>query len=238
MKSPRVVALGVFLFLLSIWYVSSFTEWLRPEPIRVIAQFRPLPKQVLARRSERAAEAASKRANRTERPNRTQNAEPQAPLPDGGRVVATDLAPASPVAPAKSMSTNRASTDGERNGFRLMKGNLRDIQPFIFSLDGRYRLTSIKVVETSSTQASPPIAWWVRSKAGSPPTENILYGRAPESLIFQPPSTRADKLLPGRTYTLFLEAGRRRGEVKFSVPEVAEPAPPDDGDYHPEKDVR
>ena len=159
-------------------------------------------------------------------------------MPEGGRVVVTQGAPPSAIVPAKPMTPNRASTDGERNGFRLMKGNLRDIQPFIFSLDGRYRLTSIKVVETSSTQAAPPIAWWVRSKEGSPPTENILYGRAPESLMFQPPSTRADKLLPGRTYTLYLEAGRRRGEVSFSVPQEAEPAPPDDGDYHPEKDVR
>lgn len=130
---------------------------------------------------------------------------------------------------------------GARGGLGLGKvggRNLKDIQPFVFSLDGRYRLTGLKVVETSSTNATPPIAWWVRSKTGSPPTDNILYGRAPESLVPLATNSRPDKLLPGRTYTLYVEAGRRRGQKSFSVPQEAEPVPSDDGDYHPEKDIR
>jgi hypothetical protein len=119
----------------------------------------------------------------------------------------------------------------------------RDVQPFIFSLDGRYQLTSIRVTDISPTNPTPRIAWSLRSKGGSPPTDTILYGRAPDTMAPLTEGFRADRLLPGHTYTIYLEAGRRRGQKSFVVPQEAEPVEgatgaPEDGDYKPEKDVR
>lgn len=242
MKTPRIwILLGATL-LLGLWYVSSFTEWLRPEPIQIIAQFRPLPKEIQARRANAgtSGDIVTSRAPRVERrepPVKTAAAPPA----DGAPLVGGP----GPRTETKAINVQNLPVDARtmrRGGLGLGRAaagrSLRDIQPFVFSLDGRYRLTSLKVVETSSTSAIPPIAWWVRSKSGSSPTDNILYGRAPDSLMPMSTNSRPDKLLPGRTYTLFVEAGRRRGEKSFSVPQEAEPVPPDDGDYHPEKDLR
>ena len=57
MNSRRIWMLSGALALLGLWYVSSFTEWLRPEPIQIVPQFRPLPKELVARRAERAVVA-------------------------------------------------------------------------------------------------------------------------------------------------------------------------------------
>jgi len=242
MNSRRIWMLSGALALLGLWYVSSFTEWLRPEPIQIVPQFRPLPKELMARRAERAnSDRQRTRAPRGEgeRPEGSMSDAPNATSarrPDPAREMTRERMV---VEAGKPPATNRPV--GGRRGFTGRE--IRDIQPFVFSLDGKYSLTSIKVVENNNTNAHPPIAWWVRSKAGSPPTDQILYGRAPANLEPLSAGSRADKLRAGRTYTLYLEAGRRRGERTFSVPQDAEPmgaagAAPDDGDYHPEKDVR
>jgi len=217
--------LGGLLLFLGGWYAWSFTEWIKPEPIQIVAQFRPLPKDLLARRGN----------NSKKRPPeivRVEEARPGNP-------------PNSPGEPGKSKpeSVRRDGGSPTRRGppgSEVMGGggNFRDVQPFVFSLDGKYSLTSVKIVETSSTNSRPPVTWWIRAPAGSPPTATLLYGRVPDGLKPVVPDAKPDKLRPGRTYTLYLEAGRRRGEKAFSVPQEAEPVPPDDGDYHPEKDVR
>ena len=225
MNQPRIAALGGLLLLLGGWYAWSFTEWIKTEPIQIVAQFRPLPKELLARRAnnpkKRPAEAVRGEETRPgQPPNRgdeSDNTKPETARRDGGN-------------PARRGPSGSEVMDGG--------GNLRDVQPFVFSLDGKYALTSVKVVETSSTNSPRPVTWWVRSAVGSPPTATLLYGRVPGGLIPVVPNAKPDKLRPGRTYTLYLEAGRRRGEKAFSVPQEAEPMPPDDGDYHPEKDLR
>ena len=234
MKSPRIWFLLVAALLLGVGYISAYTEWLKPEPIEVIAQFRPLPKEIAARRAERASADTTgnrpPRAPRTPKPDGT----PGTPTPEGAKP------PEKSVVKMETISSTPAKPTGGPASLNSLRGgrNPRDIQPFVFSLDGKYRLTSVKVVETSSSNGLPPITWWIRSKVGSPPTDNVLYGRAPDSLEPVTEGRRAEKLLPGRTYTLFVEAGRRRGQRSFSVPQEAEPLPPEDGDYHPEKDSR
>lgn len=241
MKSSRIWVLVVVAALLGLWYLSAFTEWLKPEPIEILAQFRPLPKEIAARRAARSApETPNGRPPRTDRgPARDipPGSSPPPPKPEGskpteGRLVKLD---ATTNSSAKGKTPPAGST---LNTLRLNGRNPRDIQPFVFSLDGKYRLTSIKVLDTTRSNQVPPATWWIRSKTGSPPTDNILYGRAPDSLEPTTPDGRAEKLLPGRIYTLFVEAGRRRGQKSFSVPQEAEPLPPEDGDYHPEKDNR
>lgn len=242
MNSRRIWMLSGALALLGLWYVSAFTEWLRPEPIQIVPQFRPLPKELMARRAERAnsdrqrtrlpwAEGQRPEGLKSEAPNASNPRKADAPQDSSRERMVAEA--------GKWSSTNRPV--GGRRGFTGRE--IRDIQPFVFSLDGKYSLTSIKVLENNSTNGQPPIAWWVRSKVGSPPTDQILYGRAPANMEPLSAGNRADKLRAGRTYTLYLEAGRRRGERTFSVPQDAEPmgaagSTPDDGDYHPEKDVR
>jgi len=240
MKSPRIWLLLGAAFLLGLWYVNSFTEWLRPEPIEIIAQFRPLPKQILARRnSERSGGD-----NGMPRPPGTRLRDASANGPVKVATVGTNVVSNGSAGKGGTNSRNPAvmvETRGGQLALGMGRGggrNLKDIQPFVFSLDARYRLTSVKVIETSSTNSQPPVTWWVRSKIGSAPTDNVLYGKAPDPLTPSVADSRPEKLLPGKTYTLFVEAGRRRGQKSFSVPQEAEPVPPDDGDYHPEKDMR
>ena len=229
MKTSRTgILLGVAV-LLGLSYAWLFTEWLQPEPIAIVAQFRPLPKAIADRRKASQPPA---------------NAEGAGPRPEGARGPRGEASGRPPGgratnAPANPGAAGRGGGLGLRGGALAAAGRgFRDIQPFVFSLDAKYRLTSIKVVESSSTNPTPPIAWWVRSRSGSPPTDAILYGRAPEGLEPMTPGSRPDKLLPGRTYTLWVEAGRRRGQQRFSVPQEAEPLPPEDDSYHPEKDTR
>lgn len=224
MKNPRIWALAGVAALLGLVYVSAFTEWLRPEPIEVVAQFRPLPKAILERRKANAAPAAAEGGGA--RPEGARAARGEA-KPTGGRATSN----ATPMTAAMRLGLRGGGPGGAGRGFR-------DIQPFVFSLDAKYRLTSIKVVETGGTNATPAIAWWIRSRSASPPTDAILYGRAPEGFEPVSPGSRPEKLLPGRTYTLWIEAGRRRGQQRFSVPQEAEPAVPEDDAYHPEKDTR
>lgn len=247
MKASRLWVLLALGLLLGLWYVAAFTEWLKPEPIEIIAQFRPLPKEILARRAARNAEGSGSATGKSPRPNRgapSENSPPGTPPPEGARPVETKPGEHVQVkVETVTVGTNTAAKSKTPppttlNSLRLGGRNPRDIQPFVFSLDGKYHLTSVKVLETSSSNKVPPVTWWVRSKTGSPPTDNVLYGRAPDTLEPVVDGLRPDKLLPGRVYTLFVEAGRRRGQKSFSVPQEAEPLPPEDGDYHPERDNR
>ena len=221
MKAGRLWLLVALGGLLGIWYAWSFTEWLRPEPIEIVPQFRPLPTSQLARASSRVVDgppgeggAASPKQPETSTETRG------GPRPENG-----------PAEKRVKTTVNRSRSPG-------IFGGGRDLQPFVFSLDGKYRLTSLRVTEVSATNPVPRVVWWVRSRSGSPPTDAIIYGRAPDTLVSLTAGARPDKLVPGKTYTLFLEAGRRRGQKSFIVPQEAEPPPPDDGDYKPEKDVR
>ena len=228
MKPGRFWSLIAVIGVLSLWYAWSYTEWIRPEPIEIIPQFRPLPKGQSTRTSTRVSDIT---AEVNSGGSGSESAKPiDVTLGNGHR-------PKSETARAEKPVRATATRSRASGVF----GGGRDLQPFIFSLDGKYRLTSLKVTEVSPTNPTPRIVWSIRSKYGSPPTDAIIYGRAPDTLVPLTAGNRPDKLVPGRTYTLFLEAGRRRGQKSFIVPQEAEPAEPptpDDGDYKPEKDLR
>ena len=99
-----------------------------------------------------------------------------------------------------------------------------DVYPVLFTLDGEYRLTAVKVVPAAAlaTNKHPVALWRLVTKSNSPPLKGFYYGqRIPGMVPFQtnaPPKG----LQPNVTYRLFIEAGRARGEKDFQAQAVSE----------------
>ncbi len=217
----RIGILAGVLLLLGIWYVVSFTEWLHAEPIRILVQFRELPRD---------------RAWRTRKGTSDAEKAPRPPRPASSRP-APDAAPGG-VAP-NSVAANtvvRIETNGTANPARLAAAQRLDpgfgagtdfegLVPVVFALDAEYRLTSIRVMEAEPTNHAALITWQANSTSNSIPTKALIYGRVPRGMKLKDPSEPAKKLEPGVLYKLELKAGHYSGEVTFRAKEE-EPAEP------------
>ncbi len=100
-----------------------------------------------------------------------------------------------------------------------------DVYPVSFMLDGKYRLTSLKVVNSADYKTNKyarPI-WHMISDSASPPTKIIIYGSPIRGMKPSIPKARPEPLQPDLPYKLILEAGKQRGEVDFKTVEVVQP---------------
>lgn len=96
--------------------------------------------------------------------------------------------------------------------------------PVSFTLDGKYRLTTVKVVEATAYKTNkfvPPI-WHLISESNSAPTQGFIYGQSIRGM--KPSITNATprKLQPNVAYRLFLEAGKAKGEMAFKTQATGE----------------
>lgn len=97
-----------------------------------------------------------------------------------------------------------------------------DFQPVVFALDGKYPLTSIKVIRDDSTNKYAGVMWHVVADRKIEPTKAVLYGRVPRGMRSREEGQKAKKLEPGVKYRLELEAGRRKGAVVFQTRQPVE----------------
>ena len=86
-----------------------------------------------------------------------------------------------------------------------------------FALDGRYKLTCVKVhvaSELATNKFSAPL-WHLISDSNSVPTKSITYGTAITGMKPAVPRARPEPLLANVEYTLVIEAGKTRSQTNF-----------------------
>ena len=91
------------------------------------------------------------------------------------------------------------------------------VHPVSFTLDGKYKLTSVKVVvadDLKTNKYATPL-WHLISDSNSLPTKAIVYGFPIKGLKPAIPKTRPEPLLAGVEYTLLIECGKLRSQTNF-----------------------
>jgi hypothetical protein len=86
-----------------------------------------------------------------------------------------------------------------------------------FALDGKYKLTSVKVLvasELATNKYATPL-WHLISDSNSVPTKSITYGTPITGMKPALPRARPEPLLANVEYTLMLEAGKTRSQTNF-----------------------
>ena len=96
------------------------------------------------------------------------------------------------------------------------------VEPVSFTLDGRYRLSSIKVVELSAYLTNKYVTpvWHLISKTNSAPIRGFLYGMPIPGMAPAIPDSKPKNLTPNVAYRLFVEAGRAKGSQDFQTREA------------------
>ncbi len=96
------------------------------------------------------------------------------------------------------------------------------VSPVSFAFDGKYRLTSVKVVaaEDYATNKYPNALWHLVSDSNSIPTKAILYGFPIRGMKPAVPKSRPEPLLPGISYIMMVEAGKVRAQTNFHTVEA------------------
>ena len=91
------------------------------------------------------------------------------------------------------------------------------VYPVSFALDGRYELTSVKVVSASdmATNKYPAPLWHLTSESNSVPVRSIVYGAAIKGMKSAIPRGRPEPLLPEVDYVLLVEAGNLKSSTNF-----------------------
>jgi len=94
-----------------------------------------------------------------------------------------------------------------------------------FALDGKYQLTSVKVVEAAAYATNKQVApiWHLVAASNAIPCKGFLYGRPIPGLKPASPNARPKPLRSEVAYRLFVEAGRAKGEIDFRAPAVSSP---------------
>lgn len=182
---------------LALVYIGFFTDWVSPEPIQIASQVRPVIQQ--PRFGRKTAKVAP--------------GNPQAPDPKGNVLVSRDGNP-SPIPlqqPLPSGGPPSSTLEEPVNGTAHVT----------FSLDDRYALTSIQVLELTPEGGRGRIVWDLEGK--SRPLNGLIYGRTPPGMNPKTPDTLARTLEPGVQYRLEVAAGRRRGSNVFHT--VVRPPP-------------
>ena len=91
------------------------------------------------------------------------------------------------------------------------------VHPVSFALDGKYQLTTVKVVATAelATNKYAPALWHLISDSNSLPTKSIVYGFPIKGMKPAVPRARPEPLLADLEYTLLVEAGKVRSQTNF-----------------------
>jgi hypothetical protein len=91
--------------------------------------------------------------------------------------------------------------------------------PVVFTLDGRYQLTSVKVYAASAlaTNKRTSPLWHLVTKSNTPPLRGFFYGQRIPGMVPYKTNSPPQRLQPGVTYRLLLEAGRARGQLDFTA---------------------
>ena len=100
------------------------------------------------------------------------------------------------------------------------------VSPVSFAFDGKYRLTSVKVVaadDYATNKYANPL-WYLISDSNSIPTKAIVYGFPIKGMKPAVPKARPDPLLPGIPYIMMVEAGKIKAQTNFHTLEAVQPA--------------
>lgn len=91
------------------------------------------------------------------------------------------------------------------------------VYPITFTLDGRYQLTSVKVIALAEAETNKhaKALWHLVAKSRSEPVKGFLYGQPIRGM--QPAATngRPAGLEANVPYRLIVEAGRSKGATNF-----------------------
>src|SRR5205807_2428480 len=99
------------------------------------------------------------------------------------------------------------------------------VSPVSFAFDGKYRLTSIKVVSAddyATNKYANPL-WHLISDSNSIPTKAIVYGLPIKGMKPAVPRARPEPLLPGMPYIMMIEAGKIKSQTNFHTLEAIQP---------------
>ena len=91
------------------------------------------------------------------------------------------------------------------------------VNPILFGLNRKFRLTSLKVVRLSEYQTNQhayPV-WHLISESNSVPTKEFNYGASIKGMHPAVGSAAPEELEPGVPYRLFIEAGDLKAEHDF-----------------------
>jgi len=101
-------------------------------------------------------------------------------------------------------------------------GDSPAVYPVSFSFDGKYKLTSVKVValdDLKTNKYANPV-WHLVSDSNSVPTKAIVYGFPIKGMKPAIAQTRPEPLQPEVPYVLFVEAGKIKGQTNFFTKEI------------------
>jgi len=107
-------------------------------------------------------------------------------------------------------------------------GDSSPVYPVSFSFDGKYKLTSVKVVaagEFATNKYANPL-WHLVSDSNSVPIKSIVYGYPVKGMKPAIPRARPEPLQPEIPYVLLVEAGKVNGRTNFHTREVVQPNAP------------
>ena len=106
------------------------------------------------------------------------------------------------------------------------RGESAKVYPVSFLLDGRYKLTSVRVVLLSAfaTNRFTSPLWHLVAYTNVPPTEGFLYGQLIAGMRPGITNSHPQPLEPVTAYRLFVEAGRAKGQIDFQTSGILEPA--------------
>lgn len=96
------------------------------------------------------------------------------------------------------------------------------VYPVSFTFNGKYRLTSVKVVSASDMQTNnyPVPLWHLISDSNSIPVKSIVYGYPIKGMKPAVPRSRPEPLAPDIDYVLLLEAGNIKARTNFHTARV------------------
>jgi hypothetical protein len=88
-----------------------------------------------------------------------------------------------------------------------------------FSLNNKYPLTSLKVIEERDFQTNkyPHALWHLVSESNSVPTKSIIYGMKVDGMKSEIANLKPEPLKPKVSYILLLEAGKIKGQTTFQA---------------------
>jgi hypothetical protein len=99
------------------------------------------------------------------------------------------------------------------------------VYPVSFTFDGKYRLTSVKVVSASDmgTNNYPVPLWHLISDSNSIPVKSIIYGYPIKGMKAAVARSRPEPLAPDVEYILLLEAGKIKARTNFHTARAVSP---------------
>jgi hypothetical protein len=96
--------------------------------------------------------------------------------------------------------------------------------PVYFTLNGDYKLTSVKIIPLEEDKFNPlaPPVWHLVSDSNSVPTRAFRYGQPIRGMKPALKGVRPEPLTPGVVYRLILSAGDLTGHKDFKAKAIGE----------------